>query len=127
MIVSSHRIDEIAGLVHRVVELDRGRIVLDDTIADAGALGSAFAVVCETTRDEASFARAAAEWGLAAEGRAWSGTIAGPDRLRFLGFVARHAGLVATFSMTEVPTTGSRPTDRPTAIAEGRDVVLADR
>ena len=40
MIISSHRIDEIAPLVDRVVELDRGRIVLDDAVSDAGALGS---------------------------------------------------------------------------------------
>ncbi len=100
MIISSHRIDEIAGLVNRVVELDHGRIVLDDSIADAGALGSRFEVRLETLREEASFARAAAEWRLAeAPPRVWSGAIAGPDRLRFLGFVARHAGLVGALRL----------------------------
>lgn len=102
MIISSHRIDEIAGLVNRVVELDRGRIVLDDAVADAGALGSRFAVRLETTRDEPGFARAAGEWALReAPPRVWSGEIAGPDRLRFLGFVARHAGLVGAMRLDE--------------------------
>lgn len=102
MILSSHRIDEIAGLVDRVVELDRGRIVLDDVVSDAGGLGTAFAVRLETARREPSFARAAREWGLAetAEGH-WHGTVAGPDRLRFLGFVARHAGMVRAVHVVE--------------------------
>jgi ABC-2 type transport system ATP-binding protein len=102
MIVSSHRIDEIAGLVGRVIELERGHIVLDDTVSDAGALGSSFAVAIETARREPSFARAATDWGLTetAAGR-WTGTIAGPERLRFLGFVARHAGLVRSLAIEE--------------------------
>jgi ABC-2 type transport system ATP-binding protein len=109
MIVSSHRIDEIAPLVDRVVELESGRIVLDDTVADAGALGSSFIARIETTRREESFARAASEWGLV-EGspRVWTGVIAGPDRLRFLGFAARHAGLAAGIELREQNVEGAR-------------------
>ncbi|MBV5265741.1 ABC transporter ATP-binding protein [Pinisolibacter aquiterrae] len=123
MIISSHRIDEIAALVNRVVELERGRIVLDDTVADAGALGSTFAVSLETSRAEPSFARAAGDWGLVAEGMRWTGTIAGPDRLRFLGFVARHAGLVGALSMVDRARDGD---DEPAATrgSEGADHVL---
>ncbi|HMN71110.1 MAG TPA: ABC transporter ATP-binding protein [Rhodoblastus sp.] len=108
MIVSSHRLDEIAPLVDRVVELDSGRIVLDDTVADAGALGSRFFARIETARAEDSFSRAAREWRLA-EGpeRVWTGAVAGPDRLRFLGFVARHAGLVAGVELREQSSEGA--------------------
>jgi len=104
MVISSHRIDEIAGLVNRVIELDQGRIALDDTINDAGALGSHFAVAVEALRPEPSFARAAAEWGFleTAPGH-WAGRIAGPERLRFFGFVARHAGLVGAVHVAEAP------------------------
>ena len=102
MIVSSHRIDEIAALVDRVVELDRGRITLDDAVSDAGALGSTFFAKVETSRLEESFVRAAREWGLKQlDELRWSGAIAGPDRLRFLGFVARHAGLLASLELRE--------------------------
>jgi len=102
MIISSHRIDEIAPLVDRVVELDRGRIALDDAVSDAGALGSTFLANVETSRLEESFVRAAREWGLKQiDERRWSGAIAGPDRLRFLGFVARHAGLLASVELRE--------------------------
>jgi copper chaperone NosL len=34
MIISSHRLDEVAALVNRVIELDRGKVVLDDRVAD---------------------------------------------------------------------------------------------
>jgi ABC-2 type transport system ATP-binding protein len=102
MIIASHRIDEVAPLVDRVVELDRGRIALDDTVSDAGALGSSFLAEIETSQAEESFARAAREWGLTRIGeRRWRGAIAGPDRLRFLGFVARHAGRLAGIELRE--------------------------
>jgi ABC-2 type transport system ATP-binding protein len=35
MLISSHRLDEVAALVNRVVELDQGKVVLDDRVADA--------------------------------------------------------------------------------------------
>ncbi len=115
MIISSHRIDEIAALVNRVIELEHGRVILDDTVSDAGALGSSFAIRLATARAEPSFARAAGEWGLTeTEPGVWIGSIAGPDRLRFLGFVARHAGLVAGLSIDE----------ETAAAGGGRDVVV---
>jgi len=101
MIISSHRIDEIAALVNRVVELERGRVILDDTVSDAGALGSSFRVTLATSRDEPSFARSAREWGLSDSDGTWSGVIAGPDRLRFLGFAARHSGLLKSLTVDE--------------------------
>ncbi len=108
MIISSHRIDEIAGLVNRVIELEHGRVILDDTVTDAGTLGSTFAVRIETARAEPSFARAATEWGLKEVTTSeWRGSIAGPDRLRLLGFVARHAGLVSGFCIEEEKAGGS--------------------
>ena len=111
MIISSHRIDEIAALVNRVIELEHGRVILDDTVTDAGALGSTFAVRLATARAEPSFTRAATEWGLVETTPGdWRGTIAGPDRLRFLGFVARHAGLVSGVTIDEekTPAEGGR-------------------
>jgi ABC-2 type transport system ATP-binding protein len=124
MIISSHRIDEIAALVNRVIELERGRIVLDDTVTDVGELGSVFDVALETARDEPSFARAAADWGLERHAARWTGAIAGPDRLRFLGFVARHAGLVRDLAMTD------RTDDAPLSTASREDPrhgLLVDR
>lgn len=103
MIVSSHRLDEIAPLVNRVVELQQGRVILDDAVSDAGALGTMFSCRITLARSEAAFSRAATEWGLAsAPGECeWSGLVAGPDRLAFLGFVARHSGLISGVHIME--------------------------
>jgi ABC-2 type transport system ATP-binding protein len=102
MIVSSHRLDEIAPLVDRVVELERGRVALDDIVTHAGGLGTGFLARLRVARPEPAFVRAAGEWGLASDDAiTFAGEIAGPDRLRFLGFVARYSGTIAGFEMKE--------------------------
>jgi ABC-2 type transport system ATP-binding protein len=37
------------------------------------------------------------------EGRVWAGSIAGPDRLRFLGLLSRYAGLLSGVDLSEKP------------------------
>ena len=37
MLISSHRLDELSALVHRVIELDRGRIVVDRDVREKTA------------------------------------------------------------------------------------------
>jgi ABC-2 type transport system ATP-binding protein len=100
MIVSSHRVDEVAGLGTRIVELDRGRVVFDDPlILSAGARNMLSAWV-RIARPDKAFAKAMLEWGFAASegGLAWRGAVAGPDRLRFLGLLSRYAGLLSGLS-----------------------------
>ncbi len=111
MIISSHRLEEVAMLINRVVEMDRGRIVLDDRVEEAAdpalKLSAAITLRCA---DEA-FARAIAQWGFAPADearRAWRGQVAGPDRLRFLGMMARYAGLIVHFELSE-PGRGGQP------------------
>jgi len=96
MLISSHRLDEVAALVERVVELDRGRVALDDHVADAGVLGEQLSCRVVLDAPEETVAAALHGWGLRADasGRAFEGRVAGPDRLRFLGFVARHSGRI---------------------------------
>lgn len=40
MLISSHRLDEVASLVNRVIEMDQGVIVLDDKVADLADMSS---------------------------------------------------------------------------------------
>jgi len=96
MLISSHRLDEVAALVNRVVELDQGDVVLDDHVADQIDLGSVLACRLELTRVDSAFAETIREWGFGDSdgGRVWRGEIAGPDRLRFLGVLSRYAGLL---------------------------------
>jgi len=103
MIISSHRLDEVAALVNRVVELDRGRIVLDDHVADRIDLTSVLDCCIALSRPDDAFAKAVGAWGFRENGgkREWRGRVAGPDRLRFLGMLSRYAGLLEGIEMRE--------------------------
>jgi ABC-2 type transport system ATP-binding protein len=101
MLISSHRLDEVASLVNRVVELDRGRVVLDDRVAESGSVGSVLRCRIRLARREAAVETTLASWGIlpAANGLDFEGPVAGPDRLRFLGMLARYSGLVASLAL----------------------------
>ncbi len=103
MIISSHRLDEVAALVNRVVELDQGKIVLNDHVADQIDMDSILQCEVKLTRAEAAFAGTVREWGFETSdnGLTWKGPVAGPDRLRFLGVLSRYAGLLKGIQMQE--------------------------
>ena len=103
MIISSHRLDEVSGLVNRVVEMDMGKVVLDDKVADAVTLTARLACRVVLSRFEPAFAKALAGWNLRSsdDNRIWEGDIAGPDRLRFLGIISRYTALVSDLSLSE--------------------------
>lgn len=98
MLISSHRLEEVVGLVNRVIELDRGRVVLDERIAATGSLAARHACHIVTSRTESAFASAMREWGMtdSANGFVWHGSIAAADRLRFLAVLTRFGGLIAS-------------------------------
>lgn len=106
MLISSHRLDEVAALVNRVVEMDRGNIVLDDRVADLVDLSSKLRCRIRLTQPEVAFANAIGDWRFkgSEDGYAWEGLVAGPDRLRFLGLLTRYAALLAQIDMQEVKT-----------------------
>mgnify|MGYP002378470027 FL=1 len=103
MLISSHRLDEVSALVNRVVEMDMGKVVLDDRVADDVALTDTLACRIVIKRFEPAFAKAIAAWKFTAreENLVWDGRIAGPDRLRFLGMISRYSALVSDISLTE--------------------------
>lgn len=108
MLISSHRLDEVATLVNRVIELDQGRVVLDDRVADTVSLTSRLRCRIELNRHEPAFERAIAAWAFqgSGQGRVWDGELAGPDRLRFLGMLSRYTALLAALSMQEIDDKG---------------------
>jgi len=99
MIISSHRLDEVASLVNRVVELDQGKVVLNDQVDMDSILDCEVKLI----RAEKAFAKTVSEWGFVSEddGITWKGLVAGPDRLRFLGVLSRYAGLLNGINMQE--------------------------
>ena len=105
MLISSHRLDEVASLVNRVIEMDQGQVVLDDRVADLVELSSRLHCRIKLIQPEEAFARAIGEWGFwgAEQGRVWTGYVAGPDRLRFLGVISRYAALLGELTLDEAP------------------------
>ena len=106
MLISSHRLDEVASLVNRVVEMDMGKIVLDDEVADLVDMSSQLSCHVHMIKPEPAFTKALTEWGFSVQldDVSWAGIIAGPDRLRFLGMLSRYAALLAGIEMYEAET-----------------------
>ncbi len=104
MIISSHRLDEVAALVNRVVELDHGDVVLDDHVADQIDLDSELDCCLTLNRADPGFAETIREWGFVGseEGCVWRGEVAGPDRLRFLGMLSRYAARLRSIQLNEI-------------------------
>jgi ABC-2 type transport system ATP-binding protein len=103
MLISSHRLNEVASLVNRVIELDMGKVVLDDRVAEDVDLASVLGCRITVRRADAALAKALTGWQFVdrGEGLVWDGVVAGADRLRFLGMVSRYAGLVSDLQMSE--------------------------
>lgn len=103
MIISSHRLDEVAALVNRVIELDQGEIVLNDHVADQIDLSSVLDCILKLNRADSAFAETIREWGFTGndDGHVWRGKISGPDRLRFLGVLSRYAALLKGIQLEE--------------------------
>ncbi len=104
MLISSHRLNEVSSLVNRVVELDLGRVVLDDRVADDVSLTGMLDCRISVKRAEPALAKALATWQFAdlGDGLEWQGQVAGPDRLRFLGMTSRYVALISNLKMTEI-------------------------
>ena len=110
VVISSHRLEEVAGLVNRIIELDRGKVVLDDVVEDSGDLSARMPCTITIARHDEAFANAISGWNFS-EGDSdlvWKGEVSGADRLRFFGVLARYSGVVSGLEMGE--STGKRST-----------------
>jgi ABC-2 type transport system ATP-binding protein len=104
MLISSHRLNEVSTLVNRVIELDMGKVVLDDKVADDVSLSGKLACRITVKRSEPALAKALTTWNFgdaAGDGSAWEGEVAGPDRLRFMGMISRYVAVIDHVSLTE--------------------------
>ncbi len=101
MLITSHRLDEVASLVNRVIEMDMGRVVLDDRVADSVDMTSRMRCTLTLVRPDDAFARTIGDWGFEGTGARWSGMVNGPDRLRFMCMLSRYTGLIAGLEMVE--------------------------
>lgn len=105
MLISSHRINEVSALVNRVVELDLGKVVLDESMAENVSMTGMLSGRVVARQPEPALAKALEQWNfrvLDAQVTQWEGEVAGPDRLRFLGMVSRYVAVVSHVSLTEI-------------------------
>ncbi|MDH5484133.1 MAG: ABC transporter ATP-binding protein [Gammaproteobacteria bacterium] len=103
MLISSHRLDEVAALVNRVIEMDCGEVILDDHVEDLVDMTSQLFCRIGVLKEEPAFVKAISEWGFTetVDAKIWEGVVAGPDRLRFLGMISRYAGLLSSITMND--------------------------
>ncbi len=108
MLISSHRLNEVSALVNRVVEMDMGKVVLDDKVADDVALSSQFVCRLSIKRSEAAFTKSMLHWKFRdlGDGLTWEGEVPGPDRLRFMGMTSRYVALINDYSLRETDAGG---------------------
>jgi len=101
MLIASHRLEEVAPLVNRVIELDRGRVVLDDAVIDRLREGEFRRAEILLSEAHPPFARALAEWGFEAdaEGLRFTGPVPAAETFRFLGLLARYGSLIERLSL----------------------------
>lgn len=103
MLISSHRLDEVSALVNRVIEMDMGKVVLDDRVADDVSLSGVIACQITVKRLEPALTKALLAWNFrdAGDGRAWEGEVPGPDRLRFIGMLSRYVAIIQNVTLKE--------------------------
>lgn len=101
MLIASHRLEEVASLVNRVIELDRGAVVLDDSVVDRLKAGVFRECRIGLTDAHPTFGAALIDWGFAETnaGRMFAGQIPAGDTLRFLGLLSRYASLIDHLSL----------------------------
>ncbi len=101
MLIASHRLEEVASLVNRVIELDRGAVVLDDSVVDRLKAGVFRQCRIGLANAHPTFGAALLDWGFTEtdEGRQYAGKIPAADTLRFLGLLSRYASLIEHLSL----------------------------
>ena len=98
MLIASHRLEEVAPLVNRVIELDRGKVVLDDSVVDRLKAGVFRDCRIGLSEPHPTFAAALADWGFKGTDVLFEGRIPAGDTLRFLGLLSRYASLIDRLS-----------------------------
>lgn len=100
MLLTSHRVDELSGIVSRVIEIDDGVISMDDIVEGRGNEILTGEKVCELIllKVPASVREALLKWGFKAMDEKellWKGTISSADSFRFHATLTRWSGIIS--------------------------------
>ena len=108
MLLTSHRVDELSGIVSRVIELDNGIMTMDDVV-EASAEDNVFTEksFCSLKLKKLpdSVKLALQDWGFdhdETDPLNWKGTIASADRFRFHATLTRWSGIIENVTMNKI-------------------------
>lgn len=103
MLIASHRLEEVAPLVNRVIELDRGRVVLDDNLRDRLRAGEFRQARIALSAPHKPLTQALEGWGFQADatGLVFTGPVPSAETFRFLGLLARYGSLIEKMSLDQ--------------------------
>ena len=97
MLLSSHRVDEVLSLINRIVEMDLGKIVVDEKIGTTRIAHDLLPCSIELLDENQAATRALQDWGFKPiNGETYyEGSIAGADRLRFINSISHFANAIS--------------------------------
>lgn len=106
MLLTSHRVDELSGIVTRVIELDQGHIVIDDIVEtnDKNILNGKQECYITLKSVPSSIKSALIQWSFRAldpDELTWKGTISSADSFRFFATLTRWSGVIEEMSLTK--------------------------
>lgn len=105
MLLTSHRVDELAGIVSRVIELDNGVIAMDDIVeANSEALTGKLSCQLELKNIPDSVKQTLKEWLFTADDPQflkWRGSIPAADSFRFHATLTRWSGIIESVSIQQ--------------------------
>lgn len=108
MLLTSHRVDELSGIVSRVIELDNGVMTMDDIVeasADVKVLAEKSFCSLKLKKVPDSVRHALLDWAFQTnefDPLIWSGTISSADRFRFHATLTRWSGIIENVTITKI-------------------------
>lgn len=107
MLLTSHRVDELSGIVSRVIELDAGVITIDDVVesGDTDILTGEQSCLLELKRIPDSVKGVLQEWSFTAQDEhqlKWEGIIASADSFRFHATLTRWSGIIECVNLRRI-------------------------
>lgn len=112
MILSSHRLNEVSALVTRVIELDLGKVALDERTRSTDSLRTMLDCRVVARERDPSLLKLLVAWQFTEVACndphfEWRGRIPAADRLRFLGAITPFAAATRSISVGEASDVGA--------------------
>lgn len=106
MLLTSHRVDELSGIVTRVIELDGGKIAIDDIVEshDREILTEQQECLIALKKIPESVRSALLQWSFSTEDPKeliWRGTVSSADSFRFHATLTRWSGMIEEISLNK--------------------------